>query len=294
MGTTCGCNHAPPEYEVETIDLAKTPFDETPTPHLAIPMVNLEQEFTAIINDLKSDNLLVNVLVSLITRRSAANRVSLSIVCRQICRCCIWCRTALLLTEKRTLGSCTLSRKEISDAINNCREYKGAIVYADGGILEGGFVRGTPNGYCRFIDAKGDCYEGNFINGQLNGRGTLETANGTIYTGEWRNFQKHGKGTEKEVDGSKYVGDFINGKREGEGKLTLSDGSVYIGGFWNGAQQGNGVWTGPAPSTYSGAWKAGVKCGKGRLVMPDGAVYEGEFEDDLKEGPGTLTLWGFV
>lgn len=78
MGTACGCTHEPPEYEVATIDLAKAPFDEIPNQHLAIPMVDLEQEFSNIVNEIRLDNSIVNVYLVLIARKNVIKRVLLT------------------------------------------------------------------------------------------------------------------------------------------------------------------------------------------------------------------------
>jgi len=84
MGPGCGCTHEPPEHEMTVIDLAKIPFNETPSQHLAIPMVDLEQEFTNIINEIKLDNDLVNVYLIPIIRKDALNKVLLSFPLNQI------------------------------------------------------------------------------------------------------------------------------------------------------------------------------------------------------------------
>jgi hypothetical protein len=89
MGTACGCTHEPPEYEVATIDLAKTPFAETPDPQLAIPMVDLEQEFINIINEIKLDNALVNVYIVSVVRKYAINKAPSNSTPNPISHCSI-------------------------------------------------------------------------------------------------------------------------------------------------------------------------------------------------------------
>ncbi len=175
--------------------------------------------------------------------------------------------------------------------INQCREYKGVVLYSNGAIHEGGFFRGSPSGRGRTILPTGDWYEGEFLSGKFHGKGKYSYANGSSYDGEWKNHQKHGKGIEKEVDGSTYSGDFVNGVREGEGKLSMYDGSIYIGGFLEGLQDGIGILVGPSPIKYTGEWKRGKKHGRGKYIDKERNAYEGEFVEDAMHGRGGMTMY---
>ena len=108
MGPACGCTHEPPECEVTTIDLAKIPFNETSNQHLAIPIVDLEQEFTNIINEIKLDNSLVNVYLISIIRKDVLNKVLLDFLINQIFPYSIWLRIVSQMANP-TLASCTYS-----------------------------------------------------------------------------------------------------------------------------------------------------------------------------------------
>ena len=55
----------------------------------------------------------------------------------------------------------------------NARGYKGAILYADGSVYLGHFLRGKPHGKGRRVFPQLETYEGDFENGEASGDTTL-------------------------------------------------------------------------------------------------------------------------
>ena len=93
----------------------------------------------------------------------------------------------------------------------------GIMIYSDGTINEGNFVKGSREGVNYLKRCNGNTFLGTFRNDCPNGYGT-ETLNAeqTLYYGYMKDGLKHGRGTLNYKDGTVYKGEFLNGvKQEG-------------------------------------------------------------------------------
>ncbi len=117
------------------------------------------------------------------------------------------------------------------------------VVFAAGGVYDGGFEGNRFNGY-----------------GIFNGEDTLE--DGTVLG--WR-----------------FEGTFVEGRMEGEGSYSDSLGS-YTGTFSHSLPDGYGVYASNSGWRYEGEFQAGSMTGKGTVTLADGSVSTGWFEDGLQ------------
>ena len=190
------------------------------------------------------------------------------------------------------------SVKKNKNQINNIKTFninsltgKGSLYLQNGKKLEGNFINGELNGWCRYISDKAICYEGLFIDGVLNGKGEIITINENrkkyIYKGDIINFKKEGIGIEKTNDYN-YEGEFHNDIKHGKGKIIFynNNSESYEGDFKNGDITGKGFYIWKNKHTYLGDFLRGKMHGKGIYKWPDGNVYEGEYIYGIKEGYG--------
>ena len=168
---------------------------------------------------------------------------------------------------------------------------KGALYLQNGKKLEGNFIQGELNGWCRYISDKAICYEGLFIDGIMNGKGEIITINENrkkyIYKGDIKNFKKEGKGIEKTHE-FYYEGEFFNDLKHGKGKINFynNNSESYEGEFKHGEITGKGFYIWKNQHTYFGDFFCGKMHGKGLYKWPDGNQYEGEYIYGIKEGFG--------
>ena len=190
------------------------------------------------------------------------------------------------------------SVKKNKNRINNIKTFninsltgKGSLYLQNGKKLEGNFINGELNGWCRYISDNAICYEGLFIDGVLNGKGEIITINENrkkyIYKGDIINFKKEGIGIEKTNDYN-YEGEFHNDIKHGKGKIIFynNDSESYEGDFNNGEITGKGFYIWKNKHNYLGDFLRGKMHGKGIYKWPDGNVYEGEYIYGIKEGYG--------
>ena len=86
--------------------------------------------------------------------------------------------------------------------VNNLKEGKGKITFANGNIYEGEFKDDLKNGNGKFTFANGNIYEGEFKDDMRHGKGTLYCKEiyddgdvyEEIYEGYWENDMKNGMG----------------------------------------------------------------------------------------------------
>jgi len=70
---------------------------------------------------------------------------------------------------------------------------KGKILFRNGDVYEGDFLRAMMHGYGGYIFANGDEYNGYFFNGKMHGYGKLTRPDGTVQEGKWGNGDFIGK-----------------------------------------------------------------------------------------------------
>jgi len=86
--------------------------------------------------------------------------------------------------------------------VNNLKEGKGKLTFANGNVYEGEFKDDMRNGYGKFTFANGNVYEGEFKDDMRHGKGTIYCKEiyddgevyEEIYEGYWENDMKNGKG----------------------------------------------------------------------------------------------------
>jgi radial spoke head protein 1 len=92
------------------------------------------------------------------------------------------------------------------------------------------------------IFSNGDIYEGDFVKGIKSGYGKFKGKDGSIYyEGDWHEDLMHGKGVCFYMQGKeKFIGDFKKGKKDGYGQYFYSNGDVYKGEFIENIKHGLG------------------------------------------------------
>lgn len=145
----------------------------------------------------------------------------------------------------------------------NCDNGKGKLIYADGNIYEGDFVKGKKEGQGRFtVTETGQVYIGQFANERYNGRGKMTFSDGESYEGDWVYDQKTGKGKTVYSNGDIYEGDFVDSKKDGRGTYTFKNGNYYTGEWKNNLKNGYGKeYTKATATTREGIWKNDVFVG---------------------------------
>ncbi|AIY41193.1 MORN motif family protein [Collimonas arenae] len=162
-------------------------------------------------------------------------------------------------------------------------------VTADGGRYYGPLVDNKRQGKGRVEWANGDIYEGNFDKGLFSGKGKYTSGANFLYEGEYKAGSRTGQGRSVDATGSVYVGHFLNGEFDGQGKLTSQDGSVYEGSFAKGLFNGTGKWT-SKDQEYTGEFKNGQFSGKGKLKSGNGRIYTGTFANGHFQGQGRYDI----
>ena len=104
-----------------------------------------------------------------------------------------------------------LSSIYVGSFVNDKREGKRKLLFADGSYYVGDWVNNIMHGKGKYTYADGDCYEGDYADGKMHGKGKYTYANGGCYEGDFVDGKKHGKGKHTFADGDCYEGDYING-----------------------------------------------------------------------------------
>ena len=123
-------------------------------------------------------------------------------------------------------------------------EGRGMCTFAAGGVYEGAWAGGRPQGE-GVLRRAGEEYTGAFNSGQPEGRGRLVRVDGSVYTGAFRRGAPDGEGELVEVDGRRHAGTFRRGEKHGRGRVALGGGAVFEGWYCRGKRDGRGVTTSP-------------------------------------------------
>eukprot|EP00980_Cylindrotheca_fusiformis_P011790 scaffold2816_cov121-Cylindrotheca_fusiformis.AAC.6 len=116
--------------------------------------------------------------------------------------------------------------------VNDLREGRGRLEYADGRVFEGTFkADDAVQGTLTFPD--GGKYIGALNDGKRHGIGIYYFADGSRYEGESVNNFFEGKGKMIWEDGGYYEGEWAQGEIDGYGKEIRPDGSVRHEGLWS-------------------------------------------------------------
>jgi len=150
---------------------------------------------------------------------------------------------------------------------------------------EGIFYNGFLLGQGVIIFSNGEILTGNFIRGKINGNGEHKRKDGSIYKGVFKNGKYDGLGKEFFEDGTKFEGFFSEGQKK-YGTYQWKNGSKFQGQFLNGLFHGKGVYNWANKKCYNGNWENGKMNGKGKFFYQDGSFYEGEFINGKKCGFG--------
>lgn len=107
------------------------------------------------------------------------------------------------------------------------RDGQGKMLYANGNVYIGNWLRDRIHGAGTFYLAIGDSLKANFANGNpVNG--TYFFASGNKYTGEFNtNWEPDGTGVMYYSDGGKYEGKWAKGYRNGIGKCVSANGDSF-------------------------------------------------------------------
>ncbi len=81
-------------------------------------------------------------------------------------------------------GGLFVTERQI-DKKNPMREGRGVMIFPDGSIYEGDWVKDKQEGYGRFIHIDGDVYMGQWKENKAHGKGKYLHVDGSIYEGEW-------------------------------------------------------------------------------------------------------------
>lgn len=118
--------------------------------------------------------------------------------------------------------------------VNDLREGRGRLEYADGRVFEGTFKADEAI------------------------KGTLTFPDGAKYVGELNDGKRHGIGIYYFADGSRYEGESVNNYFEGKGKMIWEDGGYYDGEWSQGEIDGYGKeFRADGTLRHEGLWRSG-------------------------------------
>ena len=143
--------------------------------------------------------------------------------------------------------------------VNQKRNGKGTLEYADKSVYTGDFKDDKRTGKGKIIFQDGSWYEGDWINDNMTGKGTYVWDDKRKYVGEWRDSHMHGEGVYTWPDGKKFVGKYVYGNKEGYGEFHWTNGMVYKGGWKNGKQEGQGELMDTTGDVLRAVWEAGKR-----------------------------------
>ena len=97
--------------------------------------------------------------------------------------------------------------------LNSGKKFNGTgeMVFPDGSLYKGAFVRGKCHGFGEKYWQDGKVYKGYWSKGKMNGKGELTLGDGEVYMGEFRGGFPFGKGIRKWRNGDLYEGTYVNG-----------------------------------------------------------------------------------
>ena len=167
---------------------------------------------------------------------------------------------------------------------------KGSMVYADGTIFKGTWIKNKKNGKGSFTSIDKKEYIQSWKNGELksekinvfaggkksvcedgnctNGKGKKIWANGRIYEGDFKDGLRHGYGINK-INGIVYIGEWKEDKLFGQGKYVEPDGTVSEGNWKNNTLHGKGSIKKNCLYTISGEFADGKIVGLANIIFGD-------------------------
>ena len=170
----------------------------------------------------------------------------------------------------------------------DCIEGKGKIRFESGGIYEGNFSQGKPNGKGSYEGSQYK-YNGEYLDGKFNGIGVYENDK-LKYEGFFKNNKFEGVGKLHFFDGESYIGNFSNNLKSGLGKYIFQDSSYYDGEWSEDKINGKGTMFLINKYRLQGKWTDGEMEGNGFAYYNSGDNFEGEFKKSVPDGYGILYL----
>jgi hypothetical protein len=158
----------------------------------------------------------------------------------------------------------------------------------DGSSIEGYFLAGEANGWCKKIYACGDIFQGYCEGDKRHGYGEYKfTIDNSKYCGNWNNDLMDGLGEKTVI--TQFNSD---AERRRIGLIKATDFVLsYKGYYKNSLRCGQGIgvfWDG---SVYTGEWCNNQMHGYGKFQSDDGTYYyEGSFRENLKDGYGCIVF----
>ena len=209
MGVTCckQCRKKEIELDIHSGDRASSLFDDP-----SEPGPDLEQQFLDILKEIPISNEAI--------KRKLAQLPIFEFSSARNCSALAVRKNLEMIQDEIYFGFMYITYK-YSDPIQNTKEYKGVILYKNGGYYIGGFLQGKPSGKGRKITPELTIYEGDFRNGYEEGNGKCNFENGASYEGEWKSGRQNGFGIEDVPSSHHYEGEFKNGKKSGKGTIIL-------------------------------------------------------------------------
>lgn len=165
---------------------------------------------------------------------------------------------------------------------------KGRLVYKNGDVYIGSFVKGQKERLGKYIFADNSFYIGDFYNDQRHGKGKMIFANKEVYKGTWINGVMQGSGKYQFKNGARYEGEFLNGNLHGNGTMIESNGRSVTGVWENNALiNPNNTNSQPTSSKpYKDCTNAFCDNEKGAYYYSDGSIYFGHFIKGNPDGEG--------
>jgi len=177
----------------------------------------------------------------------------------------------------------------------------GLLLYKNGDIYSGSFIRGLMDGFGVFTFSRdhpfnASLYTGQFKQGLKHGNGTFMWTDGKRYVGHFEDGYRSGFGVlyfNKQQQSERYEGNFLKSKLHGKGTLYWRNGDIYEGSFVNDLIDGFGVFTFSKKNVYgnkkySGYFKDNQMNGNGTMISNDGYKYVGMFKNNFRHGFGIL------
>jgi hypothetical protein len=200
-------------------------------------------------------------------------------------------KTAALLQADRDEKAALQKTTHSDEILFNTNTFNPTQIPWEGGVYEGGWQNGQPEGSGKFIKDNVVLKEGRFVNGKLvEGKFFYR---GNIYEGTFVRGFLNGQGRVTLSDGTVHEGSFCRDKLHGQGKITLANGEITEGWFDFGIL--NPVLTEErakiekeAPAVVEDITNAGYISFHDD-ILGQTVVYKGQTVDGKPHGHGSLT-----
>ena len=153
-----------------------------------------------------------------------------------------------------------------------------------GGVDEGPYVDGKPDGHWVYRSASGRVDEGPLVDGVKHGRWVERLANGNVREGPFVDGKADGQWVVRYASGRVDEGPLVDGVKQGRWVERLANGNVHEGPFVDGKADGQWVVRYASGRVDEGPVVDGKRHGRWVERLANGIVHEGPFVDGKADG----------